>query len=82
MEEIIFPVYYPCINEADFLQLDLEACNLLAIPNTTATDYQQPLIDVYENYWFIVNVEVQSLVDLSKCVPFEDIVLPTPEPIG
>jgi hypothetical protein len=54
---------------------------LLDFPNAGASDYCNPIIDVKGVYYFTVNAEVSSLVDLEKCVPYEDIVLPTPEPI-
>jgi hypothetical protein len=77
----IYPCFYPCKNEAEFESLDTQACELLDFPNAGATDYCSPIIDVKGVYYFTINAEVSSLVDLEKCVSYEDIVLPTPEPI-
>ena len=83
--QIQYPVFYPCADEAEFQSLDTQACELLGYPDAGATDYCNPLIDVNNVYWFTVNPEVLSLFteqQLAICVPYEDIVLPTPEPIG
>jgi hypothetical protein len=77
----IYPCFFACKNEAEFQDLDTQACELLDFPNAGALDYCNPIIDVKGVYYFTVNAEVSSLVDLEKCVPYEDIVLPTPEPI-
>lgn len=79
-----FPCFYPCSNEAEFQSLDTQACELLGYPDAGATDYCNPLIDVNNVYWFTVNPEVLCLFteeQLDTCIPYEDIVLPTPEPI-
>ena len=78
----IYPCFYACASEAEFESLDTQACELLDFPNAGALDYCNPIIDVNGVYWFTVNPEVSSLVDLELCVPYEDIVLPMPEPIG
>jgi hypothetical protein len=77
----IYPCFYPCKSEAEFQSLDTQACELLDFPNAGATDYCNQLVDINGIIYFTVNAEVSSLVDLEKCVPYEDIVLPTPEPI-
>jgi len=80
----IYPCFYPCKNEAEFESLDTQACELLDFPNAGATDYCNPIIDVNGVYYFTVNPEVTSLFtqkQLDTCIPYEDIVLPTPEPI-
>jgi hypothetical protein len=77
----IYPCFYPCKNEAEFESLDTQACELLDFPNAGATDYCNQLVDINGIIYFTVNAEVSSLVDLEKCVTYEDIVLPTPEPI-
>jgi hypothetical protein len=77
----IYPCFYPCKNEAEFESLDTQACELLDFPNAGASDYCNQLVDINGIIYFTVNAEVSSLVDLEKCVPYEDIVLPTPEPI-
>jgi hypothetical protein len=78
----IYPCFYACENEAEFQSLDTQACELLDFPNAGATDYCNPIIDVNGVYYFTINAEVSSLVDLEKCVLYEDIVLPEPKKIG
>jgi hypothetical protein len=77
----IYPCFYPCKNEEEFESLDTQACELLDFPNAGASDYCNQLVDINGIIYFTVNAEVSSLVDLGKCVPYEDIVLPTPEQI-
>ena len=80
----IYPCFYPCKNEAEFQSLDTQACELLDFPNAGATDYCNPIIDFEGKFYFTVNPEVTCLFtqkQLDTCIPYEDIVLPTPEPI-
>lgn len=83
MENITqYPVFYPCADEAEFQSLDTQACELLGYPDAGATDYANPTIDINGDYWLIVNPEIVSLFteeQLSMCVPYEDIILPTHE---
>jgi hypothetical protein len=69
----IYPCFYPCKNKSEFESLDTQACELLDFPNAGASDYCNPIIDVNGVYWFTVNPEIASLVDLTKCVPYENI---------
>jgi len=69
----IYPCFYACKNQAEFHNLDTQACELLDFPNAGASDYCNPIIDVDGVYWFTVNPEVSSLVNLELCVPYEDI---------
>jgi hypothetical protein len=81
----IYPCFFACKSEAEFQSLDTEACELLNFPNAGALDYCNPIIDVDGVYYFTVNPEVTSLFtqeQLEICGPYDDIVLPTPEPIG
>jgi hypothetical protein len=81
----IYPCFFACENEAEFESLDTQACELLDFPNAGASDYCNPIIDVNGVYYFTVNPEVTCLFteeQLDTCIPYEDIVLPTPEPIG
>ena len=78
-ENITFPCFYPCADEAEFQSLDTQACELLGYPDAGATDYANPIIDINGDYWFIVNPEIVSLFteeQLAMCVPYEDIILP------
>jgi hypothetical protein len=80
----IYPCFYPCKNEAEFESLDTQACELLDFPNAGASDYCLPIIDFEGKFYFTVNPEVTCLFtqkQLDTCIPYEDIVLPTPEPI-
>jgi hypothetical protein len=63
-----FPIWLKCDNKTHFETLNNQAAILI-----NQDSYQLPLIDKYGNYYFTVNSEVQSLVDLSKCVSFENI---------
>ena len=72
----IYPTFYPCKDEVEFNDLDTQACELLDFPNAGATDYCNPIVDINNVYYFIVNPEVSSLVDLTKCVPYDEIILP------
>jgi hypothetical protein len=80
----IYPCFYACKNEAEFQDLDTQACEMLNFPDAGATDYCKPIIDVNGVYWFTVNPEVTSLftqAQLDSCVLYDDIVLPPPPPI-
>jgi hypothetical protein len=80
----IYPCFYPCKNESEFQDLDTQACELLDFPNAGASDYCLPIIDFEGKFYFTVNPEVTCLFtqkQLDTCIPYEDIVLPTPEPI-
>ena len=72
MDELTFPVYYKCISKFHFEELNAEAAELI-----NSDSYQQPLIDANNQYWFIVNSEVSSLVNLEVCVNFDSIVFPS-----
>ena len=77
-----YPIFYPCADEAEFQSLDTQACELLGYPDAGALDYCNPIISADSKYYFIVNPEVVSLFteeQLSMCVPYEDIILPTNE---
>jgi hypothetical protein len=63
-----FPIWLKCDNKAHFETLNSQAAILI-----NQDSYQLPLVDKFGNYYFTVNSEVQSLVDLSKCVEFDKI---------
>lgn len=80
-----YPCFFACESEAEFHNLDTQACELLNFPNAGATDYCNQLVDKNGKYWFTVNPEVTSLFtqsQLDSCVQYEDIPMPTPEPIA
>ena len=66
--KVTFPIWFKCDNKAHFETLNSQAAILIS-----QDYYQLPLVDKFGNYYFTVNSEVQSLVDLSKCVSFESI---------
>jgi hypothetical protein len=66
--EATFPIWFKCDNKAHFETLNSQAAILIS-----QDSYQLPLIDKFGNYYFTVNSEVQSLVDLTKCVEFDKI---------
>jgi len=68
-----YPCFLLCKDKAEFESFDTQACELLDFPNAGATDYCNPIIDKNGKYWFTVNPEVSSLVDLTKCVSYENI---------
>lgn len=72
MEDITFPLYFKCASKAQFETLNQSAAVLIG-----SDSYQQPLIDAAGDYWFIVNSEVSSLVNLEVCVNFDSIVFPS-----
>lgn len=75
-DEIFLPKYLKC-TKTDFNKLLKQANTLLGYPNELAEAYCTPLIDINGDYYFVVEKEVLSLVDYSKCIPFEEIVFPT-----
>ena len=80
-----YPCFLLCKDKAEFESFDTQACELLDFPNAGATDYCNQLVDINGIIYFTVNPEVTSLFtkkQLDTCIPYEDIVLPTPEPIG
>ena len=74
--QIQYPIFYPCKDQADFESLDTQACALLGYPNELALDYCNPIISETGIYYFIINPHVSSLVDLTHCVPYDEIILP------
>jgi hypothetical protein len=67
-----FPLFFKT-DEAGFESLNNQANSLLGLPNAGADTYANPIIDANGNYYFTVNSEVASLVDLDKCVGFDAI---------
>jgi hypothetical protein len=79
MEEITlrieYPLYYPC-SSAGWKGLEKSANLLLGYPNENKETYSTKMIDANGSIYFIVYPEVRELVDLDKCVKFEDIEWP------
>jgi hypothetical protein len=67
-----FPLFFKT-TKSGFENLNNQANQLLRLPNTGADTYCEPKIDKFNNYYFTVNSEVASLVDLDKCVGFDAI---------
>ena len=80
MEEIIqinYPLFFNCATKAAWTALNKKANTLLGFPDDElASNYSNPIIDINSNYYFVVNSEVASLVDLTLCVDYDKIVLP------
>lgn len=70
--EIQYPLFYAC-TLTKFNELNKQANELLGFPEGGTDNYAKPLIDDTKQVYFIVNPEVSSLVDLSKCVRFNNL---------
>jgi len=76
IEQQTYPTFLNVGTKTAWTSLNKKANTLLGYPdNDLAENYSNPIVDENNNYWFVVNPEVSSLVDLSKCVPFESIIL-------
>ena len=76
MEEIInYPLLYPC-TLAGWNGLEKSANLLHGFPNENKETYSQKIKDINGKIYFIVNEDVSELVDLTKCVRFEDVEFP------
>ena len=71
-QQILLPKYLKC-TKVQFENLLNQANQLLGFGNELADNYCNPIIDKFGNYYFVVNQEVLSLVDYTKCIPFDDI---------
>ena len=71
--QIKYPLYYKCINQTEWQNLNNAANELLGFANDKAQNYSNPIIDINNKYWFVVNSEVVSLVDLTKCKEYAEI---------
>ena len=67
-----FPLFFKT-TKSGFKTLNNQANQLLGLPNAGADNYANPIIDANGDYYFTVNSEVASLVDLDKCVGFDAI---------
>ena len=75
--QIYFPTFLNVGTKTAWTALNKKANTLLGFPDDElASNYSNPIIDINSNYWFVVNPEVSSLVDLSLCVDYDKIVLP------
>lgn len=68
--QIEYPLFFPC-TLTKFKSLNKQANGLLGFPEGGTDNYAKPLIDDTNQVYFIVNSEVSSLVDLTKCVTFD-----------
>lgn len=72
-----YPTFFLAGTKTAWTALNKKANTLLGFPDTDlALNYSNPIIDINSNYWFVVNPEVASLVDLTLCVDYDSIVLP------
>jgi hypothetical protein len=81
MEDIIiYPRFYKCATLAEFKLLDTKCCELLGLPNDEATDdYANPIVDIENKNWLIVNQDTSSLfteTEILAMVQYDEIVLP------
>lgn len=70
-----YPIFYPTTKEG-WEALNSQADELLGFASAGADTYSSPIIDKFGAYWFLVQPETQSLVDLSKCKEYSEIQLP------
>lgn len=71
-----YPTFFKAGTKANWTALNNQANTLLGFPEDgLAENYSNPIIDNNNKYWFVVNPEVSSLVDLTECVPYENIIL-------
>ena len=80
MEDIIiYPRFYKCATLAEFKLLDTKCCELLGLPNDEATDdYANPIVDIENKNWLIVNQDTSSLfteTEILAMVQYDEIVL-------
>lgn len=73
-----YPVFFKSATKTAWTALNKQANDILGYESEGAKTYSQPIIDAEGGYWFVVNPEVASLVDLTKCVSYDEIVLPKP----
>jgi len=71
--EQVYPTYYPCIDYKEWETLNEQASEMLGYADENALTYSMPIIDKNGVHHFIVNQEVSELVDLNKCIDFEQI---------
>lgn len=71
-EDQVFPVYFEC-NESQFDELNELAGKLLNIPNEETESYASKIYSESSSVYFIVNREVAELVDINKCITFEEL---------
>ena len=80
MEETIqinYPLFFYFYTKAAWTALNKKANTLLGFPDDElAANYSNPIISASGDYYFIVQPETSSLVDLSLCVDYDKIVLP------
>jgi hypothetical protein len=74
-----FPVYYKT-DKQGFEELLNKANLQLGLPDGNGNEtYCNPIIDINEEYWFIVNLEVANLVNLLECFEGDSINFPNVE---
>ena len=72
-----FPTFFKCSSKAAWTLLNKAADNKLGYGNEGANTYSAPIIDELGKYYFLVNAEISELVDLTLCVPYENITFKT-----
>ena len=83
-DNILYPRFYKCKSLAEFKLLDTKCCVLLGLPNDEATtNYANPILDVNNKNWLVVNMDVASLfteAEILAMVQYDEIVLPIVTP--
>jgi hypothetical protein len=77
--QITFPKFLNVGTKAAWTTLNKKANTLLGYACEGAQNYSNPIIAANGDYYFIVNPEIASLVELTKCVEYSEIVLPQPK---
>lgn len=81
MEEtkLQYPLFLNAKAKIAWEKLNIQANDLLGLASEGADNYSNPIIDANGDYWFVVNPEVAELVDITKCVSYDSIILPQPK---
>ena len=75
--QINWPQFLNVGTKAAWTALNKKANTLLGFPDDElAANYSNPIISASGDYYFIVQPETSSLVDLTLCVDYDKIVLP------
>ena len=75
--QINYPLFFNCQTKAAWTALNKKANTLLGFPDDElASNYSNPIISASGDYYFIVQPETSSLVDLTLCVDYDKIILP------
>jgi hypothetical protein len=74
--ETEYPLFYKCLSQSEWDDLEEQANTLLGLPNESMETYSRPILDINKDIYFIVNPEVSDLVDLDECLNPSQITFP------